>query len=165
MGNPIINIKKDATDIVFEVCAFIGLGVLLLLPIIYNADLLDQIPTHFNAKGEPDNYSSKTSIWVLPVIGLLMVVGLYILNKFPHKFNYPSKISEDSAPRYYKITTRLIRVINLIIAWSFAYILYGSIQVAIGVYDGLGNWFLPVFIGALLGVMIYFILKSRKITN
>ncbi|MBW1298626.1 DUF1648 domain-containing protein [Aquimarina litoralis] len=164
MRNPIIIIKKDTIDIIIEVCTFIGLGLLIVLPFLYYSDLPDNIPTHFNAKGNPDNYSSKSMIWTLPVIGVIMISGLYILNRFPHVFNYPSKITKENALGYYKNSTKLVRALNLIIAWSFAYVLYGSIQVAIGNYHGIGNWFLPIFVGALFGIIIFFILKSRKLS-
>lgn len=162
MSNPRIKVDKEAIDIIFEALTFIGLCILILLPIFYFNDLPETIPTHFNAKGQPDDYSAKSMIWLLPATGLLLGIGLYALNRFPHVFNYPTKISIDNAVGYYKRSSRLIRVLNLIIVWSFVFIMYKSILVATNKSEGLGVWFLPVFIGVIFGAIIYFTLKSHK---
>jgi len=162
MNNPIIKINKETLDIVLEVLTFIGLGVLTLIPMYYFGELPELIPTHFNGKGLPDDYSSRSTIWLLPVIGSVLGIGLYVLNKFPHIFNYHTKITNDNAFRYYKNATRLIRVLNLIVVWVFVFIMYKSIAVALNRSEGLGIWFIPVFIGIMIGPIIYFLLKSSK---
>ncbi|WP_299440044.1 DUF1648 domain-containing protein [uncultured Aquimarina sp.] len=162
MSNPIIRVNKEAIDIVLEILTFVGLGILILAPIFYINELPEMIPTHFNAQGLPDDYSSKSTIWFLPVVGLVMGIGLYILNRFPHIFNYPAEITEDNAFRQYKNATRLIRVLNLTITWTFVFIIYKSIAVALNRSEGLGAWFIPVFIGVMIGPIAYFTLKSFK---
>ncbi|MHA7058404.1 DUF1648 domain-containing protein [Aquimarina sp. M1] len=162
MKNPIIKVKKEVLDIVLEVLTGLGLGVMVLIPIFYFNDLPEIVPTHFNIKGRPDDYSKKSMIWILPAIGWMLGISLYVLNKFPHAFNYPTKISGENAFQIYKDATRLIRMLNLIIIWSFVYVLYQSIRVAINKSEGLGSWFIPVFIGIIFSTIIYYILKSKK---
>ncbi|MDH7444622.1 DUF1648 domain-containing protein [Aquimarina sp. 2201CG14-23] len=162
MNNPVIKLEKQTIDLMLEAFVFIGVSILVILPIYYFKELPEMIPTHFNGKGQPDAYNSKSMIWTLPVIGLVLCVGLYVLNRYPHVFNYPTKITIDNAVSYYRNATRLIRVLNLIIAWAFVFIMWKSIKVALKTSEGLGTWFLPVFIILMIGVIIYFVLKSNK---
>ena len=47
------------------------------------------VPTHFNAAGKPDNYGSKASLIIEPIIALLLM-GLFIfIEKFPQAWNFP----------------------------------------------------------------------------
>ncbi|WP_405205470.1 DUF1648 domain-containing protein [Aquimarina sp. LLG6339-5] len=164
MSNPIIRVEKGLIDILLEIIMFIGLIALILIPAFYYKDLPEMIPTHFNAKGVQDDYNSKSMIWLLPIIGLFLGVGLFVLNKSPHIFNYPKAFTLDNASKYYKNSTRLIGVINLTIIWAFVFILYKSVQVALGDSENLGIWFLPVFLIIIFGAIIYFALETRKIS-
>lgn len=68
--------------------------LIILLPFFYSAyiwnDLPEQVPTHWNIRGEIDDYSSKTfALLLLPLIGM----GNYLLLLFiplidPRKKNY-----------------------------------------------------------------------------
>ena len=50
------------------------------------------VPTHFNAAGKPDNYGSKASLIVEPIIALLLM-GLFIfIEKFPQAWNFPGNM-------------------------------------------------------------------------
>ncbi len=164
MSNPVIKVEKGLIDILLEMIMFIGLIALILIPVFYYKDLPEMIPTHFNAKGAPDDYNSKSMIWFLPIIGLFLAAGLFVLNKSPHVFNYPKALTIDNASKYYKNSTRLIRVLNLIITWAFVFVLYKSVQVVLGDSENLGIWFLPVFLIIIFSAIIYFAIKTRKIS-
>ncbi|MGB5507291.1 MAG: hypothetical protein WBM95_00145, partial [Robiginitalea sp.] len=104
----------------------------------------------------------KGIIWTLPIIGFTMFIGLYWLNKYPHIFNYPQKVTKENAKRLYTTGTRMIRTLNALITCLFAYITYSTIQVALGNQSGLGTWFLPIFMISTLGTTAYFLYRSMK---
>ena len=60
-------------------------------------ELPEIIPTHYNEAGEADSYGDKLNILALPIISTLLFIGLTILNKRPHLFNYPSEITKENA--------------------------------------------------------------------
>lgn len=167
MERPIIEIKKTPIDIVIEIIGFLGLILLLGLPLYYFDKLPETIPRHFAATGEPDGFSGKGMIWTLPVIGITMYVGMFWLNKHPHIFNYSQPVTKENAERLYTIGTKMIRTLNAIITCVLAYITYSTIQTALGNQNGLGVWFLPVFMISLFGITAYFFYKSwiRKNTD
>ncbi len=161
-NRPKLKIDLEPIDFLLESIGIIGLLLLIGLPIYYYGDLPATLPSHFNAKGEPDAFSGKGVIWPLSIIGTIMYVGMAVLNRFPHTFNYPVEITRENAERQYKNATRMIRMLNTIIVCVFAYIIYGTIQVALAQQEGLGGYFLPVMLVAVSGTIGYFLYRSTK---
>lgn len=165
MDRPKLKIELDTSDWIIEIVGALFLILMLGFPIYYFKELPDIIPRHFNAAGEPDGFSQKNIIWILPVIGVVMYVGMFFLNKFPHIFNYPTEITIENAERQYRIATKLMRTLNMLISASFFYIGYSTIQTALNKQDGLGTLFLPIFLLGIFGTIgsyIYFAFKKNR---
>ncbi len=159
---PKADIKYLPVDYIVESASAILTILLIILPIYFYNQLPDTIPTHFNALGEPDSYGSKNTIWILPVIGLILYVGLTILNKYPHVFNYPVEVTESNAGKLYQTATRVIRILKLIITSIFVYLCYGTINSGINDANGLGTWFLPVFIVIIAVLLVSMLLAMYR---
>ena len=162
MERPRIKIRKTSVDFATEIAGIIGLLLLISLPLYYFDKLPQTIPRHFGANGEPDGFSGKGIIWIFPIIGIVMFVGMFWLNKYPHIFNYPQQVTKENAERLYTIGTRMIRTLYSIITCIFAYITWSIIQTALGNQDGLGTRFTPVFIIIIFGVTGYFLYQSMN---
>ena len=162
MSQPKLKIEKENIDWIIEAIALLGLIFLIGYPIL-NFDILpDKIPSHFNALGDPDSYTGKGVIWALPAIGVFMYFLLTIISRNPHSFNYSVKITEENAPKQYKIAVRMMGFLKAIIVVSFAYITYTSIQVVLENKSGLGNWFLPVLLVVVFGSIFYSFKQSKQ---
>ncbi len=97
-----------------------------------------------------------------------MLLGMFCLNKYPHIFNYTQKVTKENAERLYKTATKMIRILNVLIVYTFVYITYSIIQTALGNQNGLGALFTPIFLVLMFGIMGFFTFKSlkkRKHTN
>ena len=162
MTKPKIKIVPEPIDRIIESLGVIGIILLVGLPIFHYSSLPDIIPRHYGFNGEPDGFSGKGIIWTLPAIGLLMYLGMAILNKFPHIFNYLIEITSENAERQYIIATKLVRFLNTIIACVFCYITYATIQTALGQQSGLGSYFAPIFIVLILGTIGIYVYKSIR---
>ena len=141
----------------------LGWLILLLLwgwTFTHFSDLPDTIPTHFNATGEADGFGSKASIIGLPLIATLLFIGLTVLNRYPHSFNYPTAITQDNALRLYTLATRMLRYLKLVLVLVFGGIELLTIQHATGKAAGLGVWFLPLTLVLVFLPLIYFVVKS-----
>jgi uncharacterized membrane protein len=157
---PKLNIQLSPTDQVLEL---LGWGVLLALWIwtgMSYSSLPDTIPTHFNAAGEADGFGRKASIVSLPVVASLLYIGLTLLNRVPHSFNFPTPVTQDNALPQYTNATRMIRYLKLILVLVFAGISYQTIQQANGTGEGLGLWFLPLTLVLIFMPLLYFVIKS-----
>lgn len=53
--------------------------------------LPEQIPSHFNAKGVADNYSDKTSLWVVLTLFTAFQYFVFLLAKHPSLHNFKLK--------------------------------------------------------------------------
>ena len=147
-------------DKLVELFGWLILIALWAITIINYSSLPDTIPTHFNAAGEADGFGSKATILSLPVIASLLFIGLTVLNRFPHVFNYPTAITQDNALRLYTLATRMLRYLKLVLVLVFGGIEFMTIQNATGKAAGLGVWFLPLTLVLIFIPLIFFVIKS-----
>ncbi len=158
-------IETTKTDKILEIIGLISVIGLWCMIIINYTKLPEIIPIHYNGMGEPDGFGKKSEVFVLPIIATIMFIGLTKLNKYPHIFNYPTKITKENAVKQYTNTTRMIRFLKLVIVFVFGLIAFQTIRYANGHTDGLGEWFLPTTMGLVFIPLIYFIAKSFKRNN
>jgi uncharacterized membrane protein len=160
---PRLDLELSRYDRLIEVLSFMALGFMWIMMIRYYALLPEVIPVHFNAAGEADRMGSKASIWGLSIVATILFAGLTVLNRYPHHFNYLSKITEENALDQYTKATRMIRNLKLSLVMVFGYLQWNSIQAALGEKDGLGLWLLPITLVMLFApLMAYLVGLSRK---
>jgi len=159
---PKIKLELTGIDKIIELFGWFSVLVIWVYTMVNFSKLPDTIPTHFNAMGEADDFGGKASILALPIIATIIFVGISILSRFPHIFNYPVNITKENAQRQYSMATRLMRYVNLITVLILGYITFSTIQSAKGQTVGLGTWFLPVSLGVVFIPIIYYIVVSRK---
>jgi uncharacterized membrane protein len=114
--------------------------------------LPERTPSHFATTGIADAYGSKANV-LAPV---LLAVGLYLLfsvvQRIPPRFyNYPVRITADNAAAQYGLARACLAAIKATLSAILACGTWLTVQVALGHRQGLGGWFLP---GVLLAVII-----------
>jgi len=147
---PKIKLTLSQLDKKLELTGKIFLVVMWGLTFYTFIKLPETIPTHFNVSGQADDYGNKLTILILPILATVIYFGLTELNKYPHIFNYMTKITEDNAQKQYTIATRMLRFLKLTILLIFSLIILFTYLTTIGVANGLGFWFLPLILGLLL---------------
>lgn len=162
MRQPKVNLPFEPLDkFLFGVSILSAIG-LILLPAINYYKLPDKIPVHFDINGVADRYGHKMELWVIPIIGIALMVLLWGISKIPHTFNYAVKITTDNAAEQYAFSVKLMRVLAAIIGFGFTFIVWEIIKAAKGNLDGLNPFFLPFFIGTIFISIGYFLNKSLK---
>jgi uncharacterized membrane protein len=76
-----ISDKQNPTSKLLEAGAARGLAACWLIPLFFNSTLPNTIPTHFDAAGHPNGYSSRAGIWGLPVVVTFVYIILTAVNK------------------------------------------------------------------------------------
>ena len=142
---PKIKLTPSPLDNKLELTSKIFLVVLWGLTLYALLKLPTTIPTHFNVSGQADDYGNKMTLLILPILATIIYFGLTQLNKYPHLFNYMTKISEDNAQKQYTIATRMLRFLKLAILLIFSLIILFTYLTTIGVTNGLGFWFLQYY--------------------
>lgn len=131
---------------VFEVLAGVGLLLLLAPPIAYWSGVPDYVPTNFDFSGKPTTWGNKSTVWLLPVLGVVFFLALSVVTFLLPYGRYPAKSSEGKQ-RQIALTGILVTAVKAELVLIFAYIEWRIIQVANSVATGLGETFVPFIIG------------------
>jgi uncharacterized membrane protein len=101
------------------VCMLIVLWCLALYMFI-NAP--EKVPMHFNVKGEVDRYGDKITLFLLPLIGTIIFIGLHYLAKVPYIYNYPYTITEKNFKNAYQSASSMMHILKFLIVILFCVI-------------------------------------------
>ncbi len=158
MKRPRIKIELTATDKAVELIGWFALLAIWVLTITSYSNLPNTIPTHYNFAGKADGFGGKINILILPLVATFLFVVMTIANRFPHVFNYPTKITAENAFRQYTNVTIMNRYLKLILVIIFGLVEYKTIKNT----NGLDVWFLPLTMGLVFIPLTYFIIKSFR---
>ena len=159
---PVIKVPREKLDWFLEITTFLFLIWTWIYCFVSYAKLPDNIPVHYNELGFPNGYGSKDTIWFIPLITSSVVILLFFLNKYPHRFNYLVNITEENAVKQYRLSNRLLRIISLSIAALFSYIVYKEIEGATTGFSQLDWWFIPLLIASTIIPTFWSIISSSK---
>lgn len=120
----------------------LGFGIFTLLQTW--PDLPARVPRHFDFAGKPDAWGSKTNLWVLPFVGVVIYLMLTVVGRIPHSHNFPVTVTPRNAPRLYRLSRMMVAWLKAQLACTLGYVAWAQIQVALGRHQGLGWAFLPV---------------------
>lgn len=162
---PRIKVPFESVDIIMESISIVLLILMWLYVLIEYPKLPDSIASHFNANGEPDGYGQKTFIWLMPSIAMIMYIGMFTLNKFPHLHNYMVNITEENALKNYRFSTKIVRVVNMLTIALFSYITFQIIESAKGKDFSLGSWFIAIILGTSVLLSIIIFIQYQKLNK
>lgn len=164
-NRPRLKIPYQTMDIIIEIISI----TILILIVGYTAveyfNLPETIPTHFNSKGEANDYGARITVWLIPAIALIMYTGLFILNKYPHLHNYMVNITDENALKNYRFSTRVLRIVNLFTMTILAIVALKIIETGKGNLFSIDSWFVPLIVGLSLILPIIILLYMRKINK
>ncbi|MGB5105798.1 MAG: DUF1648 domain-containing protein [Candidatus Zixiibacteriota bacterium] len=156
------DIPRTRVDFAFEIIAVVGLLTGLFNLIFDFSKLPESIPTHFNFKGDADNWGGKDSLWILAGLLVVIYVSLSLVPRIPHLYNYPFEITNENAERQYRLARQFITLLKAEIVWLFTAIIGSTIQVALGESTRLQPTLLFLFLALIAASTIgYFILAYR----
>lgn len=161
--NPKIKIDPSKSDKAIEALGRILLAGMWIVAIANYSGLPEVISIHFNLYGEADGFGNKGFLFLIPIIATLIFIGITLLNKHPHLFNYPVKITKENALRQYKNVTALMRFLNLFVVIIFGLITIEILMAAKHQVQVFGIWLIPSVLILLFPLTLYFIIKSFKL--
>lgn len=162
MERPRIKIRLTALDYMLEITALLSVLAIIVLYIIYRIKAPEIVPIHYNIRGEVDGYGSADTLIMLPILSILTYVGMTILNKYPHIFNFPTVVTEQNALRLYKIATRMVRWLKLLICLSLASLTWTLKMTAMSSEYEFNTVFLWIFDAVIMLSLIFSIAKMIK---
>jgi uncharacterized membrane protein len=160
--NPNIKIPITSTGKIMEAIGLLILIAFWVYTLAYYSQLPDIIPTHFSTGGKVDGYGNKWMIITLPIIGTMLYLGLTFIARYPHKMNYMVTITEANAVKQYSIVAKMFRVMKIAILLVFFLIAFETVQVALGLPNVLGKWFLLIIFAMVFIPVFFFLIISSK---
>jgi len=155
-NNPqVILPKSKIVFIINSLSLLIMISSFIYIIVMYN-HLPETIPTHYNFAGEADQWGSKRTIFIFPVLMLFMFILLYFLAKVPHIHNYPIKVTEENAERVYSLSRLMLVVLNFEIICMFAYL---TMDITGKFF---GQWFTIVTLSVPIITIIFFLIALIK---
>ncbi|ARK21954.1 DUF1648 domain-containing protein [Sporosarcina ureae] len=162
MKKPKLDIEKPAVAKVFDVLVIALFAAALVYLLLQWSQLPERIPAHFGADGEVDRYGTRMELLLLPIIGIVMWVGLGILEKYPHMYNYIN-LRPDNIEIHYRYGVLFMNVIKNISTLLFVFLIWQMTDIALAKIATLN---MPIFIMILVllfGSMGIYFYKAMKL--
>ncbi|AXI00877.1 DUF1648 domain-containing protein [Sporosarcina sp. PTS2304] len=140
------NLPKSNVAKVFDVLVIALFAACLTYLALHWNQMPDQIPAHFGLDGEVDRYGSKAELLLLPLIGIALWIGLSVLEKYPHTFNYIN-LRADNIDVQYRYGMLFMNATKNISTLLMVFIMWQMNGIALGQIETLN---MPVFIGILV---------------
>ena len=163
MDKPKLKLTKTTTDLLLEGVSILAILLTFSLVTFYYNQLPDKIAHHFDASGKPDGFGSKTTLIILPIISLILTIFMLLLCKIPHLFNYPFTINNQNAEIQYRMSTKMMRSITMIMAVLFLDITYQTIRVALEKQGGLYVISILLFFVIIAILLVNYYYQAKKI--
>ncbi len=160
-----MKIPKNRKDKAIEFAALILLLFMWINVISALSDLPEIIPSHFDIHGKANSHGSKYTLVVLPIVATALFVFLQILTKFPHKFNFPYKITERNAYVSYKLSVLFLRILNLALIFTMFFISNETVNAARNPSYQVHIILMILLPSGILALAIYFIVKLGTINK
>lgn len=127
-NRPVRTYTTGTVTRVLRYVALGGVGALCLYVALTYDSLPGIVPTHFGFSGEADAWGSKSSVWTLLGISVVMVAVIAALSTRPRGLNYVSTITQENAQRLYREGERLL-------VWISVAIMVLSYGMILSMYD------------------------------
>jgi len=161
-NRPVLDIPRSQLEQTIEIVTIAALLSGIIYAAAYWSDLPDRIPVHFGIDGTPDGWGSKL-LMLLPLgVSVVIYVGLTILSRYPHIYNYPWTITSDNAPKMYALARLFMSTLKCEIVVLFSYITYATIATALGAASGLGLVSVPLIMAFVFGTIAWYFWSSYK---
>lgn len=115
------------------------------------------IPAHYNFAGVIDRWDDKRSLWLLPVIALIMYAGMTILEHFPQAWNTGITVTEENRAAVYRTLKDLLITTKLMVVLIFT-----SLTANAAMAKPLPSWWTPIVLVLVFGTTLFYIVRLYK---
>ena len=143
----------------------VALGILLFWVYYLAANwssLPDEVPRTFGFSGKPGALGSRSVLWVLTGVAILVYVALTVGSRLTRFHNFPIEVTPEKAAELYAFSRRLLNLSKLAAIAAIGYIEWKMLQTARGNAGGLAPWFMPILIAVMLSISLYPVFRLRR---
>lgn len=88
----------------------------------------EEIPLHFDVRGEVDRRGDTWTALLLPAIALVLYGLLTWVQRHPRRCNYPVEITDENREQAYRQMSRIVYRIKVLVMALFLYLTLGVAQ-------------------------------------
>lgn len=123
------------------------------------SSLPDEVPIHFNFRGEIDGWGPRPMVWVLPVLLLGSERLLAWVGRHPEWGNYPVRVTVENRERLHRLYFGLMRVCRLCVVVVLATINAYTLAAARGQVTRLDPLLIYLSVAVLLFTTVAYTLR------
>lgn len=146
--------KLNRFDLIANIASIVILLAATIFVLVNWGNLPEQIPSHYDFKGQPDAYGGKGSLITSMVIGWVMLLTMMILGIFPKMWN----TGVERTPANEAVINRIVRDMLSVMEISMA-VLFGYMMVVPVIGTSMGIWFMPLFLALIFGNIIVTVVR------
>ncbi len=117
--------------------------------------LPSQIPTHFDAAGNPNGWGSPSILLFLNVITIGLYLLITVVAMFPAGFNFPVRVTEENRLRLQNTALNMIVWVKTELVCLFTVLLWSMIQAVRSGEGRLPPLLMPAFIVLIFGTVAW----------
>lgn len=153
-----MRISKNKFDIIVDIiCLICLIGLILFLAISWS-NIPDQVPGHYNSRGEVDKLSGKGSLIGLAAIAWAMYILMFLVEMFPKTWNTGVKITKENAARVYRTMKNMIGIMKLLLVFIFTFLTVNS-----ALAKPLPTLFTPITLILTFGSIAFFAVRLIRV--
>jgi uncharacterized membrane protein len=137
---------------VLEAIALLALLAMFGMLAAYSDMVPARIPIHWDAAGTPDRWGAKETLWIFPIIGALIYLGLSIAG-------FLKRASQDS--EQHKLVGQMISAVKVVTMISFAIVSREKLEAALGHAQGFSGA-LAVALVVLMGAGLLYARRGQR---
>jgi hypothetical protein len=164
-NRPKIKVKLQRADYFIEALGWIVLVCLWTFTLLAYFESKGTEPLQLRETGHAHHPGTGASLFILPCTGTLIFLGMGVLNRYPHLFNYPVAITVKNAVGQYALAVRLIRVLKLLTVSIFC---YTAVQKYLNIIRNVLKpdwWIVIAIVIAFASLSLAYIIKSIKMAG
>lgn len=119
--------------------------------VLFWSTIPEKIPGHYNSSGLIDRWGNKSELWFIFVIGVLMFLGLSVVEHFL-KLNIET--SKSNQEKVYLLTKGLLINNKFVLTINFTYLIINSLLCL-----NLPGWYNLVFVGVIFIIIIVYLIR------
>lgn len=131
---------------VLEAIALAALLAMFAMLALYSDIVPNRIPIHWDAAGAPDRWGSKETLWIFPMVGAAVYLGLSIVGFVRRKA---------------EIVSQLMSAVKVVTMISFAVMSRQKLDAAMGHNPGFGGMLAIVMI-VLMGAGLWYARRGQR---
>lgn len=117
-------------------------------------NLPEQVPSHYDFKGEPDDYGGNGILIFTLVMGWVMVLTFVVIGLFPQIWNTGVERTPANEAVINRIVKDMMNLMEVGLACMFAYM---TVVPVLGI--NMGSWFMPLFLVIIFGTIIFTVVR------